>query len=252
MNPRDSDIPISFLVQCFDANPNSGALIWRTRSREHFRSESRWRQFNTRFAGKAAGTRQDKGYLQVTLAFDGRRRTLMAHRIIFALAHGRWPDELLDHAHGVEAGNGVANLREATHSQNNQNRSATSRSTSGLTGVFWNKRHKKWRAHIVANGRRMHLGSFNSRETAHAAYLAAKAELHPFQPVPRDLSRPARRWRLVLEDGTVIATAPTQMKSVKLSGLKHCDRGRADQEDDDESGRQVSQPELERPSNETS
>jgi hypothetical protein len=52
--------------------------------------------------------------------------------------------------------------------------------TSGYRGVHWNKGHKKWVARIKINGKKKHLGEFNSIDDAHAAYLQAKRELHPF------------------------------------------------------------------------
>lgn len=59
--------------------------------------------------------------------------------------------------------------------------------TSGYVGACWNKRERKWTAHIRADGKQVYLGSFDTPEAASARYLKAKAELHPFQPVPRAL-----------------------------------------------------------------
>ena len=41
------------------------------------------------------------GYLCVVLTFDGKLRRLRAHRIIFALTYGYWPNNDVDHANGV-------------------------------------------------------------------------------------------------------------------------------------------------------
>jgi hypothetical protein len=45
----------------------------------------------------------------------------------------------------------------------------------------------KWRAQITANRLRKFLGEFTCELAARDAYLAAKAELHTYCPVPRDL-----------------------------------------------------------------
>lgn len=57
--------------------------------------------------------------------------------------------------------------------------------TSGLVGVCWHKIARKWTADIMCNGKRRRLGLFEDKEKAHAAYLAAKAELN-INPVRQD------------------------------------------------------------------
>lgn len=55
---------------------------------------------------------------------------------------------------------------------------AMTSSRTGLLGVI-PVRDRFW-ARIHVNGRSRHLGVFRTAEEAHDAYLAAKAELHPF------------------------------------------------------------------------
>lgn len=187
------DFPIWFLIACFVLDPTTpSGLRWRERPREHFPNIRQWHRWNTRYAGKQAGSLdRGDGYFRIVLTYRGRERRRLAHRIVFALVHGRWPSDQLDHREGVKAGNGIDNLREATRSENNQNHKLRSTNTSGFPGVHWHKRTRmrtrKWVASISANGRTFHLGYFATPEAAHAAYLAAKARLHPFQPVPRAL-----------------------------------------------------------------
>ena len=134
----DNDIPVAFLAECFtlDAETPSG-LRWRERPLEHFASSGAWATWNARFAGTEAGTPDDKGYLMVRLTVAGRQRSLKAHRIVFALAHGRWPRPgyEIDHENSVEAGNGFDNLREATHGQNQHNQRLHRNNASGFPGV---------------------------------------------------------------------------------------------------------------------
>jgi AP2 domain len=67
---------------------------------------------------------------------------------------------------------------------------ANPRNTSGFPGVSWHEGDRKWQARINVGRRHIHLGYFDIREEAHAAYLAAKAILHPFAPTPRGVPLP--------------------------------------------------------------
>lgn len=50
--------------------------------------------------------------------------------------------------------------------------------TSGYKGVTWDKREQKWRARIGKEGKRKHLGYFDTAEEAHEAYKNAAPEYH--------------------------------------------------------------------------
>jgi hypothetical protein len=52
------------------------------------------------------------------------------------------------------------NLREATPTQNSQNKGKSRRNKSGFLGVHWCEAAKKWRASISLRGRETHLGVF--------------------------------------------------------------------------------------------
>ena len=98
---------------------------------------------------------------------------------------GVWPVKEIDHINGNPSDNRWVNLREGTRGEQLQNQKLGKRNTSGLMGVSPDKLRGKWCACIQVGGRRYHLGRFSASEAAHAAYLEAKARLHPFQPVPR-------------------------------------------------------------------
>lgn len=51
------------------------------------------------------------------------------------------------------------------------------RSKSGLKGVFWYEAKGKWRAVIQINGRKKHLGSFETKKEAASAYNIAAIKL---------------------------------------------------------------------------
>lgn len=169
---------IERLRELFDYDPLTGVLVRKSRPREDFSSNRAWRIWQAKHAGKPTGC-PHKGYIQITITIDGVRRLVPAHRLVWALTYGRWPTAGVDHRDGDGTNNKLSNLREATHKENAQNfpPSAT-RGTRLVDG--------KWGAAIRVNKNVHWLGRFSTREEAHAAYLAAKARLHTFQPVPRE------------------------------------------------------------------
>lgn len=126
-------------------------------------------------AGMVSGFVGPSGYLYVMVD----RSVLRAHRVIWAHVHGAWPERFIDHINGVRTDNRICNLRVVDIATNTQNqRRAQSRSKSGLLGVSWSKHQNKWRAFIGVDGKRKALGSFDSDQEAHEAYLQAKRILH--------------------------------------------------------------------------
>lgn len=138
------------------------------------------RVYNTRFAGKRAGSRSaTNGYRTVCIQWEAYKE----HRLIWLLVTGGWPRTGLDHVNGVKDDNRFDNLREADQSENGQNIAAPCTNTSGFIGVSPSK--GKWAATITLKGKKYHLGYFNTPEEASQAYLSKKAEIHQFQPQPR-------------------------------------------------------------------
>jgi hypothetical protein len=144
----------------------------------------RWRVSNGKraIAGQPAGGISRNGYARISI--DDAKH--YAHRLAWLHVHGVWPQGQIDHINGVKADNRIANLREASASQNGQNRSAArADSGSGKIGVRLNPTSGRWGAEIVKNGQKHNLGYFDTKEAAHAAYLAAKRKLHEFGEVAR-------------------------------------------------------------------
>lgn len=133
-------------------------------------------------AGNIAGSIDRQGYRRITID----RREYKAHRLAWLYVTGAWPENYIDHRNGVRDDNRFANLREATSGENHQNITRRSDNTSGFIGVTWHRQNMKWMAQIRVDGRYHYLGCFNTYEEANAAYLKAKADLHTFQPVPRE------------------------------------------------------------------
>jgi hypothetical protein len=137
--------------------------------------------------GQAAGSEcggidPSNGYRQIMVDY----RNYDAQRLAFLYMLGRWPEPEADHENGDRDDNRWVNLRDATRGEQAQNMAVRSDSVSGVRGVGLTK-GGKYSAAIRVGGVRHFLGNFATAEEAHAAYLAAKARLHPFQPVPRDV-----------------------------------------------------------------
>jgi hypothetical protein len=124
-------------------------------------------------AGAIAGSTDSQGYVRVRL--DGR--TYKAHRLAWLWVHGELPEHEIDHINGGKADNRIANLRDVRHQTNTENlRLPRVTNKSGLLGV--RPKAGRWHASIRLNQVAHHLGSFQTKEAAHAAYLAAKRKYH--------------------------------------------------------------------------
>lgn len=159
-------------------NPETGVFTWLSRRIEHFTdgkypSERKAAIYNRRWAGSVAGTINDKGYRIIGVD----NSDYYAHRIAWLYMTGAWPSDQVDHKNLDKADNRWGNLREATNSQNNANRLARKDNVSGVKGVRWCRRDKKWIARIKKDGDRHTLGYFTSLEEAAAAYEAAATKM---------------------------------------------------------------------------
>ena len=141
-------------------DPISGILTWKV---------SRGRAK----AGSVVGTLDSDGYL----IFQAKGANLKVHRVAFLLMTGKWPEGLIDHENRIRSDNRWGNLRDASNSVNQQNKvSAYINSKSGLLGVH--QYGDKFRAQISRKGVRILIGTFDTPEQAHSAYLEEKKKLH--------------------------------------------------------------------------
>ena len=162
----------SYLLECLDYSPESGKLFWRIRPEAHFKTPANAKSWNARYSGKEAGAVDIcSGYR--SLSIDGR--SYRAHRLIWLLLYNEAPIQV-DHINGRRSDNRATNLRSVTPAENARNMRKTSRNTSGVVGVSWNSRYRKWYAAIKVNHRTTHLGCFSNIEEARAARRKAERE----------------------------------------------------------------------------
>lgn len=129
--------------------------------------------------GKIAGNKRTDGYWAVVLD----RNVHFGHRLAWLYMLGVWPTKQVDHINGVRDDNRFANLREATNSENQQNRKTNVGRSESSRGTRHRKKEGRWAAVIDVDGQRKSLGYFDTQEEARAAYVAAKEKLHTFCPV---------------------------------------------------------------------
>lgn len=151
--------------------PATGSFKWRRRE------GAEWAAWNKAHAGLEAGGLNDAGYVIIRIA----GRLHRAHRLAYLYVTGKWPDGPVDHISGVRNANMWSNLRIVDRFENGQNLSlrGTKKNSSGHLGIHFHKTRKKYTAKIVAYGKAHHLGSFDDRDAAIAAYLDAKRTHHP-------------------------------------------------------------------------
>lgn len=136
--------------------------------------EFRWKVSRSKLAreGDVAGTNDKGGYRVIIVG----GKAYKAHRLAWLIVHGEWPRKDIDHINGVRSDNRIANLRQANRCQNNSNARISVRNTSGLKGAHLFK--GKWKAQICVRGKKICLGTFDTRELAHIAYCDASQKYH--------------------------------------------------------------------------
>lgn len=157
------NLTISELRDRFTYHPDTGLF---TRNKTH----RRW------VAGSVLTGTKSHGYVRVCV--DGKQ--ISAHRLAWFWMTGDWPPQDIDHIDGNRSNNAWANLRHVDRSTNLENiRSAKSHNKStGLLGAYHSPTAGRFVSRIQVRGKTINLGSFETAEEAHAAYLSAKRQHH--------------------------------------------------------------------------
>lgn len=145
----------------------TGSFFWK-------HSELRTNRWNTRWAGKLAGTAHSAGYWCISI--DGVKH--LAHRLAWLYHYGILPGNFIDHKNLNKRDNRIENLRLASSLENCANISDRQETTSGYRGVWFRQQRGRWCAQITHNYQRKHLGTFKTKRDAHLAYAEAARELY--------------------------------------------------------------------------
>jgi hypothetical protein len=151
-------LTVERLKQLLYYDPETGIFTWRARRRGVMRHS-------------IAGGADPRGYVRIRID----RHLYHAHRLAWFWVHERWPVGKIDHANLNKSDNRIANLREATNTENARNcEPLRLNNTSGYKGVSLRRSTGKWVTYID----RKHLGFFDTPEEAAAAYEAACRKYH--------------------------------------------------------------------------
>lgn len=166
MAPR-TDITAEYLRSILHYTPETGVFVWLPRMEKSGRGGRKGRDI-----GKPAGTRNLR-YVQISI--DGI--FYVAHRLAWLWMTGQWPEEILDHVNRDGFDNRWDNLRQATCGENSANRS--NHKKIGLRGAYLNKYSGRWTSVIHANGRLVHLGTFDTETEAHNVFCDQAIKIRP-------------------------------------------------------------------------
>lgn len=149
------DITADAARQIFSYDKDTGHLSWVGRR-----------------SNKRAGCQHSLGYRTVSVGPRDARREYKEHRLAWLLHYGEWPECQIDHINGDRSDNRIDNMRIATATQNQGNKKLQKNNTTGFKGVRY-RSGRGFFSVIKCNGKATYLGSFPTKEAAHAAYCAA-------------------------------------------------------------------------------
>lgn len=158
-----AELTFNVLWEILNYDLGTGKLFWRERPRKYFKSDHDWRSWNTRFSNREAFSYVSEDGHKQGLIFG---KQYQAHRVIWCMCFGYWPDDEIDHIDGNPANNLITNLRIASSLINSQNKTKNRRNKSGVSGVIWNKKLSKWMARINDKYKSIYLGVYNDLDDA--------------------------------------------------------------------------------------
>ena len=120
--------------------------------------------------GKPVGSMSRNGYLVTKVDY----KRYLVHRLVWLYVHGEFPKDEIDHINRNKADNRVSNLRDVDRFTNVHNKSKTSNSVSGYTGVRRTSNKKRWQAFIHMGGKFMNLGVYDTIDEALSARVEYK------------------------------------------------------------------------------
>ncbi|SAZ49345.1 AP2 domain [Enterobacter kobei] len=129
--------------------------------------------FSGRQAGSVIGSQTWQGYY----AFSLFGKKCFAHRLAWLLHYGEWPSQPIDHINGIKTDNSIRNLRLCSLSQNQFNKPTQKNNTTGVKGVYWNKRDKRYVASVQFNGKKYSAGHHKDIESAKEEVMKLREKL---------------------------------------------------------------------------
>jgi hypothetical protein len=95
---------------------------------------------------------------------------MLAHRLAWACYYGDWPEDQVDHINGNKRDNRIDNLRSVSNQENHKNCPMRRDNTSGVNGVYLDKRSGSWVARVADR----YVGTFRDLNDAKSAVETAR------------------------------------------------------------------------------
>jgi len=160
-----SELTSAFFKDYLSYNATTGKFFWLSRHDGKFKCWVDARRWNGHYAGKEAGSKSGpaKGYVAIKIALVGDM--FFAHRIAalhLNLIQTYGDKRQIDHIDGNPLNNKAENLRACTRSINGRNRKRHCDNTSGISGVRFLKKLRKFTAAGRSQNKSIHLGCFDT------------------------------------------------------------------------------------------
>lgn len=153
---RVNSISYERATELFHYDPETGLIRWIKKTSKYSRVT----------VGSIAGCPNSEGYRYIRV--DGK--LIKSHNIAWLIMTEVWPEFEVDHEDRDPSNNKWDNLRSATRSLQMANTRIRGDNTSGVRGVSYHNRIKKWYAYITLNGKTKSLGYRDTLEEASDLY----------------------------------------------------------------------------------
>ena len=101
------------------------------------------------------------------------KRTVKAHRLVYAYFNGKFPEQEIDHINRIRSDNRIENLRDASRIENISNRTPVVNKDTGLVGVHFDRTNGLKRNFAFSkNGRTYRFRTALEAKTARERMLA--------------------------------------------------------------------------------
>lgn len=195
-----SPLTPEMLHELFAYDRETGVLTWRHRPN----GEGNTDLWNSCYAGKPAGCVTARNYIEINYNYKVYR----AHRIVWAMEYGAWPEDQIDHINRCRSDNRIENLRQVNNSENCRNKGLRRNNKSGVSGVVWDGRKQRWVVTIGGGDKRLWVGTFKDKESAVFARKDAERRHGYHETYGSD----AARTHLATVDGSVGGAASPNMR----------------------------------------
>lgn len=153
-----NDLTQKRLKELFHYNPQTGIFTGRTQTGGRAKK------------GYVAGCIEIFGYLRITVD----KISYKSHRLAWLYVHGYFPESDMDHINRDKADNRIKNLRVVSKQCNNRNTGNPKNNKSGVKGVHWITKGKRWHAKIRVMSEAKYLGIYKDFDEAVCARLAGE------------------------------------------------------------------------------